>query len=177
MDNIDLQPNLQNEKVILKPLAESDFEILFEAANDPLIWEQHPNPDRYKREVFLNYFKGAMQSGGAFLIKNTLSGEVIGCSRFCNLDQNKNEIHIGYTFFKRSCWGKGFNQAVKKLMLDHIFNFVEIVIFQVGAMNRRSQIAMERLGAVKIDEEEVAYFGEPGKLNFIYEIRRTEWGR
>lgn len=175
MDKIDLQPFLQNEKVILSPLKESDFEILYDAASDPLIWEQHPNPDRYKREVFENYFKGAIQSAGAFLIKDSLNDEVIGSSRYCNLDESKKEIHIGYTFFKRRCWGRGYNQAVKKLMLDHIFNYVELVIFQVGATNKRSQIAMERLGTIKNGEEEVAYFGEPSKLNFIYEIRRSKW--
>jgi N-acetyltransferase len=59
---------LKNEKVVLTPLVEDDFERLFQVAGDPLIWEQHPNPDRFKREVFQKYFEGAIQSEGAFLI-------------------------------------------------------------------------------------------------------------
>lgn len=43
---------LENKKVILTPLLESDFERLFEVASDKMIWVQHPNPDRFKREVF-----------------------------------------------------------------------------------------------------------------------------
>ncbi|MEO6486653.1 MAG: hypothetical protein ABIO78_01795, partial [Thermoanaerobaculia bacterium] len=37
-------------------------------ASDPLIWEQHPESDRYTEEKFRRYFDGAMQSGGAFAV-------------------------------------------------------------------------------------------------------------
>ncbi|MGE5518683.1 MAG: N-acetyltransferase, partial [Candidatus Dadabacteria bacterium] len=43
-----LQPVLENDKVILFPLAEDHFEELYAVAADPLIWEQHPNKDRWK---------------------------------------------------------------------------------------------------------------------------------
>ncbi len=57
---VNLQPTLENEFVKIQPLQESDFERLYAVACDPLIWEQHPNKDRYKREVFENFFKGAI---------------------------------------------------------------------------------------------------------------------
>ena len=60
-------------------------------------------------------------------------------------------------------------------MLDHLFQYVNTVFFQIGAVNTRSQIAIERLGAIKIGEEEVAYFGETPKLNYVYKIDKAEW--
>lgn len=42
----DTQPILENDKAILYPLQEEDFEALYAVASDPLIWEQHPNKDR-----------------------------------------------------------------------------------------------------------------------------------
>jgi RimJ/RimL family protein N-acetyltransferase len=62
------------------------------------------------------------------------------------------------------------NPAVKKLMLNYIFPFVDRVHFHIGATNIRSQIAIQRLGATKVGEEEVAYYGETPKLNYVYEI-------
>jgi len=63
IQSIDLQPSdLQNNLVQLIPLDESHFEELYAVASDPLIWEQHPNPDRYQRTVFSNYFNGAIES-------------------------------------------------------------------------------------------------------------------
>ena len=166
-----LQPiNLHNDLVQLTPLTANDFEELFAVASDPLIWEQHPNPDRYQRPVFLNYFDGAMASKGAFLIKHAITGEAIGSSRFYNHKPDLQEIKIGYTFFSRECWGKPYNSNVKQLMLAHAFTFVERVVFHVGASNFRSQRAMEKLGAIKTGEEEVAYFGEASRWNFVYEI-------
>ena len=172
---MDIQPSyLVNDIVELVPLKQSDFEELYAVASDPLIWEQHPNPDRYKKEVFEVYFKGAIASGGAFLIKDPSTNDILGCTRFYDFNETEKSVLIGYTFFARSCWGKGINHAVKHLMLDHAFQFVDKVIFHVGALNRRSQIAMERLGAIKTGEVEVAYFGEPTKLNFIYTINKEK---
>ena len=168
---MNLQPtNLKNDMVWLEPLKQAHFDELYLVASDPLIWEQHPNPDRYKLEGFTNYFKGAMESGGAFIIRDTTSGIALGSSRYCSYNAANKEIQIGYTFFSRNCWGKSINAAVKKLMLNHAFNYVEKVAFYVGAKNIRSQKAMERIGGIKVGEEVVAYFGEPDRLNFRYEI-------
>ena len=170
---MNLQPtHLKNELVWLEPLEQRYFDELYLVASDPLIWEQHPNPDRYKLDAFTNYFKGAMESGGAFIIRDTLSGKALGSSRYCAYDAAKKEIQIGYTFFARSCWGKSINKEVKTLMLNHAFNYVDKVAFYVGANNIRSQKAMERIGGIKIREEVVAYFGEPDRLNFRYEISK-----
>jgi RimJ/RimL family protein N-acetyltransferase len=168
-----LQPiHLKSNLVWLEPLKQEHFDELYLVASDPLIWEQHPNPDRYKLDAFTNYFKGAMESGGAFIIRDGESGEAIGSSRYCAYNEANKDIQIGYTFFSRSCWGKSINKEVKKLMLTHAFNYVDKVAFYVGANNIRSQKAMERIGGIKVREEVVAYFGEPDRLNFRYEINK-----
>nr|WP_294859897.1 GNAT family N-acetyltransferase [uncultured Fluviicola sp.] len=170
-----IQPILENEQLILYPLQENDFEDLYQVASDPKIWEQHPNKDRWKRDIFQNFFNGAMQSKGAFKIIDKSTGKIIGCTRYYGYHEAENFILIGYTFYGTSSWGKGINPIVKKLMLDYIFQFVPKVQFHIGATNLRSQIAISRLGAEKIGEEEIAYFGEPSKLNFIYEITKENW--
>ena len=171
----ELQPILENEFVKIQPLKENDFEILYSVASNPLIWEQHPNPDRYKREVFETFFKGAMESHGAFLVIDKQSNQVIGSSRYYELDTDKSSIAIGYTFLSKDHWGSIYNPALKKLMIDHAFHFVNSVIFHVGALNIRSQKAMEKLGAKKINEIEMEYYGEANRLNFVYEIRKIDW--
>ena len=171
--NFSVQPTLENENVKLVPLYQSDFEQLFAVASDPLVWEQHPNKDRYKREVFENFFKGAMESRGAFKIIEIESNEIAGSTRFYDYNPADNSIFIGYTFYGRKFWGSKLNPQVKKLMLDYIFQFVDKVNFHVGKDNIRSQKAMEKLGAKKVDEVNVAYFGEPERLNVVFEIRKT----
>lgn len=171
-----LQPTLENEMVKIQPLQESDFDRLYAVANDPLIWEQHPNKDRYKREVFEIFFKGAIESGGAFLVFDKQTGVVIGSSRYYDFNSGNKSILIGYTFFARSHWGSKYNPALKNLMLQYAFRFVDSVLFHIGANNIRSQKAIKRLGATKIDELEVTYYGEESKLNFVYEIKKEDYG-
>lgn len=171
-----LQPTqLQNEFITLHPLQAGDFEVLYKVASDPLLWEQHPNPDRYKREVFLNFFNGAMDSGGAFLVRDAKTQEVIGSSRFYDYNPENRTIAIGYTFLARDHWGGKYNPALKSLMLHYAFTFVDVVELHVGSNNIRSQTAVMRLGAKKINEVEVAYYGEAPKLNFIFRIDKAEW--
>lgn len=173
--NFDIQPVLENNKVTLYPLQENDFEALYAVASDPRIWEQHPNKDRWKKDVFRTFFDGAIQSKGAFKIIDKSTGNIAGSTRIYDYNEQENSVMIGYTFFATEYWGKGINSSVKKLMLDYLFQFVSRVYFQIGADNIRSQIAIGRIGAEKIGEQEIAYFGELSKLNYIYSIEKEEW--
>ncbi|MBB6498533.1 GNAT family N-acetyltransferase [Pedobacter cryoconitis] len=170
--NFSIQLQLENERIKLVPLTENDFDELYQVASDKEIWAQHPNKDRWQKEVFQQFFEGAIQSKGAFRIVDKTSGETIGSTRFYDYDELSNSILIGYTFYATHCWGKGYNPSVKKLMMDYIFQYVDKVLFHVGALNIRSQIAMTRLGAKKIAEQEISYFGELPKPNHIYEISK-----
>lgn len=172
---IQLQPTLQNDRAILYPLQEADYEDLLAVAADPLIWEQHPNKDRWRREVFRTFFDGALQSKGAFKIIDKATGKLAGSTRIYDYNAHDKSILIGYTFFGREFWGKGLNLSVKTLLLNYLFGFADQAYFHIGAVNLRSQIAIERLGAVKTDELEVAYFGESPKLNYVYRIRKQDW--
>lgn len=174
MSSFNLQPTLENEFIKIVPLKEEDFEMLYAIASDPLIWEQHPNKDRYKREVFETFFKGAMESQGAFLVFDKQTGKLIGSSRYYEADEEKKTIAIGYTFIARDHWGGTYNPALKNLMMEHAFQHFDAVIYHIGALNIRSQKAMEKLGGKKTGELEMEYYGEPNKLNFVYEIRKED---
>jgi RimJ/RimL family protein N-acetyltransferase len=145
--NFDLQPTLTGNLIEVRPLKPEDFDALFEAAGDPLIWEQHPESDRYKREIFQRYFDGAIESKGAFAVIERASGRIIGSSRYHNLNPAEREVEIGFTFLKREFWGGLYNRELKSLMLDHAFHFVDRVVFVVGENNLRSQKALEKIGA------------------------------
>ena len=58
MPHLHFQQPISNELVDLQPLKFEDFDALFAVASDPLIWEQHPNPNRYQRPVFFFFFAG-----------------------------------------------------------------------------------------------------------------------
>jgi RimJ/RimL family protein N-acetyltransferase len=145
----DLQPTLTGELIQLRPLRVDDFDALYDAASDPRIWEQHPERDRYTRELFQRYFDGAMQSGGAFAVIDRRTGRIIGSTRYHSYKEADREIEIGWTFLERAYWGGVYNGQMKQLLVDHAFRFVDRVVFLVGPGNIRSQRAMEKIGGVR----------------------------
>ena len=168
--SFDLQPILTGNLIELRPLMREDFDSLFAAASDPLIWEQHPENDRYTREVFQNYFDGAMESKGAFAIIDRKSGRIIGSSRYCNLNEAKSEVEIGWTFLERTFWGGTYNRELKSLMLDHAFRFVDRVLFMVGENNIRSQKALVKIGAKFLKKAQLPAPNGALASNFVFVI-------
>ena len=79
---------------------------------------------------------------------------LIGSSRYFGLDKERSEIEIGWTFLARSHWGGKYNREMKRLMLNHAFQFVDVVIFLVGEKNLRSRGALEKIGAVATTRRE-----------------------
>jgi RimJ/RimL family protein N-acetyltransferase len=168
----DLQPHLKGELIELRPLAPGDWDELFAVASDSLIWEQHPERDRYKENVFRIFFKDALESGGAFVIIDRKTQHIIGSTRFYGYDPEKSQIEIGWTFLARKYWGGRFNAEMKRLLLNHAFRFVESVVFFVGEDNVRSQKAMEKVGAIKVGTAIRAYGNHPLTPNLKYVIKK-----
>ena len=165
--SFDLQPILKGELIELRPLRHEDFDDIYAVASDSLIWEQHPAKDRYKKEVFVEFFREALESGGAMIVIDRRNGRVIGSSRFYGYDVEKSEIEIGWTFLARSYWGGIYNRELKALMLRHAFQFVSRVIFLVAPQNLRSQKVLEKIGAVRVGSTRR---DAGGPESFVYEI-------
>jgi RimJ/RimL family protein N-acetyltransferase len=164
----DLQPILKGELLELRPLRAEDYDELYDVAADPLIWEQHPSRDRYKPEVFKEFFRQALGSGGALLTIDCETGNVIGSSRFHGYDEEKSEVEIGWTFLARSHWGGLYNGEMKRLMLQHAFKFVTRVVFLIGEHNLRSRRAVEKVGATCVGSRH-----RDGQDFVVYQIMKS----
>ena len=148
-----LQPTLENDLVLLRPVEVSDFNTLYAAANDPLIWELHQNPDRHEKAVFREFFKDAQDSKGAFAVIDKATNTVIGSSRFKLHNKSTDAVEIGWTFLSRAYWGGVYNQSFKTLMVDFAFQHFKYILFNVDQNNYRSQKAVLKLGGQLIDKQ------------------------
>ena len=168
--SFELQPTLTGPLVSLRPLGNDDFDALYAVASDPLIWEQHPDSERYQLDVFRQFFADAMASGGALVICDASTGAIIGSSRYHGYNEAASEIEIGWTFLSRAYWGGATNKVVKQLMLAHALQYVDAVIFLVGPDNYRSRRAMEKIGGVQIEDRADA----TGRISVAYRMTALE---
>ncbi len=173
---MDRQPTLENERLLLRPLTPGDWEGLFAVASDPAVWEQHPMHDRWREDVFADFFADALAKGGALAILDKRDEAIIGSSRFqAFADEDGGSVEIGWTFFARKYWGKGINRQVKRMMLAHAFARVARVDFRVGETNYRSRIALENIGAELTDRTELVRYDGKRVLHKIYAMTRDEF--
>lgn len=167
-----LQPTLENDLLILRPLQEDDFENLFKVASDPLIWELHPAKERSTKEGFDTFFKEAMATQSAFVAIDKKTGDIIGTSRYNRVPETENAIEIGWTFLARAFWGGAYNQSMKKLMMDYAFQYVDNVLFFINEKNLRSRKAVEKIWGVRIVALEGKMIDPRSPVGVIYKVSK-----
>lgn len=167
----DRQPTLIGDLLKLRPLRQGDFVALLDVASDPLIWQQHPVPNRYEESAFRAYFDESLQSGGALIAIDKKTNVVIGSSRYHAYNETASEIEIGWTFLARAFWGGAYNGEMKRLMLTHAFQYVDSVVMLVGPDNIRSQRAVEKIGGKR---DGIRTDGS-GLVSYLYRIRASDF--
>ncbi|MDA7581333.1 GNAT family N-acetyltransferase [Luminiphilus sp.] len=140
---------IETSHFLLLPTTKDDFESLYAIAADPLVWAQHPEPDRWQRGKFGLFFDaGLLNSLGCYSILEKSSQCIIGSTRFYGLDAEAASIRIGFTFLARALWGTGANAEIKGTLLALSFNYFDTVFFDIGPENSRSIAAVTKLGAI-----------------------------
>ena len=157
----DHQPTLKGTYVGVRPLLRSDYDALYAVASDPVIWEQHPVPNRHEESVFQVFFEESLASGGALVVTDLETGTVIGSSRFHGYSEEKSEVEIGWTFLARDYWGGRYNGDLKAVMTRHAFQSVESIVLLIDRTNLRSRRAATKIGAVAVSDP-----GAGGRIEF-----------
>jgi RimJ/RimL family protein N-acetyltransferase len=76
--------------------------------------------------------------------------ELAGMSSFLGIDEGRQTLEIGGTYYRPHLRGTGLNRRVKDMMLQRAFACgIRRVEFRVDLRNARSQAAMKKLGAVR----------------------------
>jgi len=158
----------------LRPLEPDDWNALYAVASDPDVWALHPAHDRWQEAVFRAFFDDALANRGALAVIEKASDEIVGSSRFQGYDPaDGGSVEIGWSFLARRLWGKGYNAEMKRLMLAHALQYVEVAQFRVGAGNVVSRGAMKNIGGRLTDRTEVTVLAGEPVLHVIYEIDRA----
>ena len=137
-------PNCRGE-----PFSEAVREPLKVAcAEDSEIWQIYANnfgPDGFDESVD-RYV--ANPNTRMFVLFD--SDELAGMSSFLGIDEGRQALEIGGTYYRPKFRGTGFNRRAKNMMIARAFDAgIRRIEFRVDIRNARSQAAMKKLGAVR----------------------------
>jgi len=146
---------LENEVVLLKPLTKEDAEGLLVAGSYPEIWSYLSTAIENAMDVH-NFVENALSKKEKmeefpFVIVDKHSDQIIGSTRFMDIDYKHKRLEIGTTWLTPAYWRSAVNTNCKYLLLSYCFEVLCLQRVQIKTdhENKRSQKAIERIGATK----------------------------
>jgi RimJ/RimL family protein N-acetyltransferase len=145
-------------------------------AEDPDVWEIYANnfgPDGFDESIAI--YRSSPRNRTFVLFQG---GELAGMSSFLGIDEGRQVLEIGGTYYRPHLRGTGFNRRVKDMMLRRAFDCgIRRVEFRVDKRNGRSQAAMKKLGAVReglLRADRITWTGHV-RDTVLFAILKEEW--
>jgi len=144
---------LRGGHALLEPLAIEHVDAIRAAAADGALWRlwytSVPSPETttawLERALDMRERQGAMP----FAVRDNASGDVVGSTRYFNVDAANRRLEIGHTWYSRRAQRTAINMECKLLLLTHAFETLGCIAveFRTHWFNHASRRAILRLGA------------------------------
>jgi len=183
MTEYNLFKTLQNQKVILRPLQESDEKLLWPIAQENELWI-YGLKDLSVRENLHQYIQSALADREAgycavWVIIDAASGKVAGCTRLAEISWKDERGQIGWTWIGKEFQRSGLNRAMKYEVLKYGFETLGLNRIELKADERNLQ---SRKAILKLGATEEGTLRQHMKIHdgFIrntvfYSILKSEW--
>ncbi len=175
-------PTLTGRHVTLRPFVEADLSALVEAAREGDLWNIfYANVSMMKvPERWLAAALKERDVGRALIFTvETPDGDIVGTTRYMRIAAQHRRLEIGGTFYATRVQRTGVNTEAKRMLLAHAFEVMQAQAIQIrtDALNKRSQAAIERLGAKKDGVLRGHQVMADGRIrdSVVYSIIDREW--
>lgn len=156
LDIFEFNPSLEDERVLLRPLQEDDFENLLPfSLQEPEIWEYSlttaAGEKNLKQYIQTAVRKREEKSEFPFIVFDKMANRYAGSTRFYDIQQKFLTTQLGYTWYGKSFQRTGLNRHCKFLLLSFVFEKwgLQRCEFRADANNARSIAAMKAIGCVE----------------------------
>lgn len=169
--------------VRLEPLSLDHLDQLCAVGLDDELWRFTVSFVR-TREDMQAYLAAALKEQAEdtalpFATCDIASGQVVGSTRFGNIDKQNRRLEIGWTWVARPWQRTAINTEAKYLMLSHAFETLGClrIEFKTDMLNERSRQAILRLGAHEEGIFRNHMITSSGRIrnSVYYSIIDTEW--
>ncbi len=146
---------LEDERVLLRPLKETDLEFLLPfALNEPDTWK-YSYLSAKGEDGMRKYIKDALDGRAAgkeypFIVYDKQAAQYAGSTRFYDIQPALQTVQLGYTWYGEKFRGTGLNKHCKFLLLQFAFESLDAlrVEFRADGRNEKSIAAMKSIGCI-----------------------------
>ena len=144
---------LRGQIATLEPLAREHEALLAKAAADGELWRLWYTgvapPDKMAEYIATALDQRARLDAMPFAVRENATGDVVGCTRYFNVDVANRRLEIGHTWYAKRVQRTGLNTECKLLLLGHAFEKLQCIAveFRTHWFNHASRTAIARLGA------------------------------
>lgn len=174
---------LEGEHVRLVPLTREHEAALTAAASDGELWKLWytfvPSPDKTRGYIDTALDMRDRLGAHPFAVIDAKTGDVVGSTRFFNVDEANRRLEIGHTWYARRVQKTALNTEAKLLLLTHAFDKLDAIAveFRTHFMNHASRTAIARLGAKQDGILRNHQVGRDGVMRdtVVFSIIQSEW--
>ncbi|UNK50316.1 GNAT family N-acetyltransferase [Lysobacter sp. S4-A87] len=151
-DHWSVVPTLRGQHVALEPLQAAhagDLRAALGAGELSRLWYTSvPAPEQVESYISAALDVQDQGKAMAFAVRDA-SGDIVGSTRYYDLDQSVPRVQIGYTWYAPKVQRTGLNTEAKLLLLGHAFETMGSICvgFETSWFNLASRAAIARLGA------------------------------
>lgn len=144
---------LTGRHATLEPLAREHEAAVSAAAADGALWRLWytgvPAPERTAAWIEAALAMRENQGAMPFVIRANATREVVGSTRYFNVEAAHRRLEIGHTWYAQRAQRTAVNTECKLLLLTHAFDALACIAveFRTSYFNFQSRRAIERLGA------------------------------
>ena len=144
---------LDGRHVRIEPLAYEHESGVRAAADDGELWRlwytSVPAPDKTKEWIGIALDVRERLGGMPFVIREKATGDIVGATRYFNVDAANRRLEIGHTWYAKRVQRTAVNTECKLLLLTHAFEALGCIAveFRTHFFNFASREAIARLGA------------------------------
>ena len=174
---------LRGAVVRLEPLRLDHVDPLSSVGLEPELWQWIPTqvttPDEMRAYVLTALDELRRGFSMPFVIIEQAGGQVIGSTRYANIDAANRRLEIGWTWIAPAFQRTAANTEAKLLLLTHAFETLAAnrVELKTDALNERSRAAILRIGAVEEGTFRKHMVTASGRVRdtVYFSIVNTEW--
>jgi N-acetyltransferase len=174
---------LQGRHVRLEPLLIEHEEALARVTADGELWKlwytSVPAPGNTRQYIEAALAQRDEQQAMPFVVREMASGEIVGSTRYLNVEAEHRRLEIGATWYAPRVQRTALNTEAKLLLLAHAFETLHAIAveFRTHFMNHASRAAIARLGAKQDGVLRNHQIGRDGVLRdtVVFSIIESEW--